>query len=809
MQCPLTGVTVAGAKTETFEDPAWGAYTKLCAKAGFTATEELSKVKLTEKDALIVVDMQNDFVSLDQPVGGRFGVAGGGVVAATICTLIERFAESGAVVVATRDYHPCDHASFAGNGGRFPPHCVQGSTGSEFYPPIKDALQKARAVAKDKVKVAFKGFHEDIDSFGAFEYTAQRALKGGFPQSLAPDEQAGHRVSRRDAANSKVQQCMGCTLEPWTGSFVFKQSNLEFSGDLDAPPDVLSVMHSKRTLKQALLEEGIERVFVCGLALDFCVFDTALNAKDAGFKDVVFLLDAARPAFVPGYLPFYGGFAHEPSWTCAKLEEAGVLIWSAGAYLRRLKEPVEAEVVCTLQEEDEVVIAEDEEAETASFLAAARFFALGCGCNESEAQEAEAKVRRRSSRIKSTPIVSDSGCSTDSRSEEPVGYYPTMVQLGEAETIEAAKMKAGEEKTGEAKEGEKEGENEGEEEGEEVLRILCLHGFRMNSDLFRWQSRELREELEAALQQARCNERQSERGRASSPSRSSEMPLRVEWVYADAPHKATGDTDPEMPLDTQHSVQLREWYSRANTAAAAAAAGCATTCNGYRKGWRGPEYDGLAESVDDMELLQEVHGPFHGIIGFGQGAALATLLVARAEQANAQPHLGYTPLRDLRWALFLSGVGLGSESGRKWLHQHELLAGGGWPSGKLPTLHLYDAADECADGSRALAQLLSARPGGAEFVGQVKGEGGQRASGRRREAASTVLHHSQGHVVPSGEEMTGFVRAWFAPFVREHVGGHEWESVWRKGGKRGRKGGKGCKVLGKGKGSLVFGVKGG
>jgi nicotinamidase-related amidase len=312
---------------------------KLCAKAGFTATEDLSEVKLTEKDALIVVDMQNDFVPLDSPVGGRFGVAGGGFVAGTICTMIQKFSESGGVVVATRDYHPHDHASFAVvskktgvTSGRFPAHCIQGNPGSELYPPIKDALQKARRIVKDKVKIAFKGFHEDIDSFGAFEYSADYAQKGGFPQSHNPDEQAGHRVSRRDDADSKVQQCMGCTLEPWTGSFVFKQSNLEYDNDLDAPPDVLSVVHSKRTLKQALLEEGIERVFVCGLALDFCVFDTALNAKDAGFKNVVFLLDASRPAFVPGYLPFYAGYAHEPNWTYSKLKEAGVAIWSAGAY---------------------------------------------------------------------------------------------------------------------------------------------------------------------------------------------------------------------------------------------------------------------------------------------------------------------------------------------------------------------------------------------------------------------------------------------------------------------------------------------
>jgi hypothetical protein len=247
---------------------------------------------------------------------------------------------------------------------------------------------------------------------------------------MAPDERAGHRICRREEADSNIQQCMGCTLEPWTGSFVFKQSNLVFDDDLDAPPDVLSVMHSKRTLKQALLDEGIERVFTCGLALDFCVFDTAINAKDAGFKEVVFLLDAARPAHVPGYLPFYGGFAHEPSWTGSQLKAAGVKVWSTGAYAA-VRQPAPVELLCALQQKGEIVVSDVEEEETPSFIAAARFFANDSSCSSSsgsDSSRSNSSGSSSSSSSSSSSIASNSS-SSNVKDADQEGAFPTIVQL--------------------------------------------------------------------------------------------------------------------------------------------------------------------------------------------------------------------------------------------------------------------------------------------------------------------------------------------------------------------------------------------
>ena len=87
-------------------------------------------VGITKDDALIIVDLQNDFVppnSFGVPGCGSFGVAEGDSTCGPITKLIERAVEVGATVVATRDYHPINHCSFntASDPGPFPPHCIQ------------------------------------------------------------------------------------------------------------------------------------------------------------------------------------------------------------------------------------------------------------------------------------------------------------------------------------------------------------------------------------------------------------------------------------------------------------------------------------------------------------------------------------------------------------------------------------------------------------------------------------------------------------------------------------------------------------
>ena len=83
-------------------------------------------------EALLIVDFQNDFVP-----GGALGVEGGDEIADRVNELAasDRFD----LVVASRDWHPPDHWSFAEQGGIWPVHCVQGSEGAELHPSLDRA----------------------------------------------------------------------------------------------------------------------------------------------------------------------------------------------------------------------------------------------------------------------------------------------------------------------------------------------------------------------------------------------------------------------------------------------------------------------------------------------------------------------------------------------------------------------------------------------------------------------------------------------------------------------------------------------
>ena len=71
--------------------------------------------------------------------------------------MIRAATAAGATIMASRDYHPHDHCSFAHAGGSFPSHCVQGTAGSKFLPEIADALAEAmKSNGPDRVHVAFK-----------------------------------------------------------------------------------------------------------------------------------------------------------------------------------------------------------------------------------------------------------------------------------------------------------------------------------------------------------------------------------------------------------------------------------------------------------------------------------------------------------------------------------------------------------------------------------------------------------------------------------------------------------------------------
>jgi len=171
---------------------------------------------------LILVDLQNDFLP-----GGALAVPDGDA----IIPVANRLQAAFPLVVATQDWHPANHGSFAANHpGRkmfeqieldglpqtlWPVHCAQGTAGAELAPGLR----------RERIARIFpKGTDALIDSYSGF-----------FDN--------GHRKS--------------------TG------------------------------LGEWLKASGVTEVFVCGLATDYCVKFTALDAAQLGFK-THFIEDASR-----------------------------------------------------------------------------------------------------------------------------------------------------------------------------------------------------------------------------------------------------------------------------------------------------------------------------------------------------------------------------------------------------------------------------------------------------------------------------------------------------------------------------------
>ncbi|MBI4660319.1 MAG: bifunctional nicotinamidase/pyrazinamidase [Verrucomicrobia bacterium] len=172
--------------------------------------------------ALIIVDVQNDFLP-----GGPLAVPDGDAV----IPIVNRVQALFPLVVATQDWHPPDHGSFAANhpGRRpfeqidlnglpqtlWPVHCVQGSTGAAL----------AAALSQERVaKVFQKGTDAGIDSYSGFFDNGHRRATG---------------------------------LGEW------------------------------------LKDQGVTEVYVCGLATDYCVKFTALDAAALGLTTYL-LEDACR-----------------------------------------------------------------------------------------------------------------------------------------------------------------------------------------------------------------------------------------------------------------------------------------------------------------------------------------------------------------------------------------------------------------------------------------------------------------------------------------------------------------------------------
>jgi nicotinamidase/pyrazinamidase len=139
-------------------------------------------------DALLVVDIQNDFLP-----GGALGVPDGDKVIPVVNRLVECFA----LILATQDWHPANHGSFAANHPNrqpgevidlhgltqilWPVHCVQGSPGADFSTQLRTERFD---------KVFRKGIDPEIDSYSSF-FDNRRKRSTGLVEYLRDQEVSG------------------------------------------------------------------------------------------------------------------------------------------------------------------------------------------------------------------------------------------------------------------------------------------------------------------------------------------------------------------------------------------------------------------------------------------------------------------------------------------------------------------------------------------------------------------------------------------------------------------------------------------
>lgn len=149
----------------------------------------------SDGDALIIVDVQNDFLP-----GGALAVPEGGAVVEPLNRVLNIFHHRGLPIFATRDWHPENHCSFQAQGGTWPTHCVAGTPGARFpttlgLPAFAAMISKATSPDKD----AYSGFEDTPLAMQLRMYGTKRVLIGG----LATDYCVLNTV--RDAVKNNFQ----------------------------------------------------------------------------------------------------------------------------------------------------------------------------------------------------------------------------------------------------------------------------------------------------------------------------------------------------------------------------------------------------------------------------------------------------------------------------------------------------------------------------------------------------------------------------------------------------------------------------
>lgn len=178
--------------------------------------------------ALVMVDIQNDFLP-----GGALAVPDGDEIIA----VTNRVQEDFDLIVATQDWHPADHGSFASqHPGKkpgdqvellglpqilWPPHCIQRSHGAEFAADL-DISRLARVFQKgtDPNVDSYSGFYDNgrRRSTGLAEYLRQMVITETYILGLATDYCVKFTAldSAREgfATHLLIEGCRGVELEP-------------------------------------------------------------------------------------------------------------------------------------------------------------------------------------------------------------------------------------------------------------------------------------------------------------------------------------------------------------------------------------------------------------------------------------------------------------------------------------------------------------------------------------------------------------------------------------------------------------------
>lgn len=108
----------------------------------------MQKIKLEKGDALIIVDVQNDFMPW-----GSLPVPDSDKIIYVLNDYINIFSKKGLLIIASRDWHPENHCSFKEYGGIWPKHCVKGTKGADFPEDLrlpKDTIIISKATSPEK-----------------------------------------------------------------------------------------------------------------------------------------------------------------------------------------------------------------------------------------------------------------------------------------------------------------------------------------------------------------------------------------------------------------------------------------------------------------------------------------------------------------------------------------------------------------------------------------------------------------------------------------------------------------------------------